>query len=143
MFIVLFVLEISIGLLGIFGYSHFLFGIILLLPQTGTTINMVSLFAYIVTLGIVVDDAIIVGENIFEERKKGGLAECSSDWCEKMNSAVTFAVLTTIVAFSPLLFVPGVSGKFFGLIPLLLSAYSFFHWSDRSCSACSPRSFGR
>ena len=50
---------------------HFLFGFFLLLPQTGTTINMVSLFAYIVTLGIVVDDAIIVGENIFEERKKG------------------------------------------------------------------------
>lgn len=93
-------------------------GSFLLLPQTGTTINMVSLFAYIVTLGIVVDDAIIVGENIFEERKKG------VDWlsaavtgAKKMVVPVTFAVLTTIAAFSPLLFVPGVSGKFFGLIP--------------------------
>ena len=108
--------RLAFGYLWVFP-SSFL-GSFLLLPQTGTTINMVSLFAYIVTLGIVVDDAIIVGENIFEERKKG------VDWlsaavtgAKKMVVPVTFAVLTTIAAFSPLLFVPGVSGKFFGLIP--------------------------
>ncbi|MBM74290.1 MAG: cobalt-zinc-cadmium resistance protein [Proteobacteria bacterium] len=96
-------------------------GSFLLLPQTGATINMVSLFAYIVTLGIVVDDAIVVGENIFEERSKG------KDWltaavtgARKMVVPVTFAVLTTIAAFAPLLFVPGVSGKFFKLIPTVV-----------------------
>ena len=46
-------------------------GAIMLLPATGTTINMISLFAFIVTLGMVVDDAVIIGENVFMKIQKG------------------------------------------------------------------------
>ncbi len=121
-------------------------GSFILLGQTGATINMISLFAYIVTLGLVVDDAIVVGENIFEKREKGlPWIDAAVEGAREMAVPVTFAVLTSVAAFSPLLLVPGVSGKFFGLIPtvvisvLLLSLIeSFFvlpahlgHMSDK------------
>lgn len=121
-------------------------GSFILLGQTGATINMISLFAYIVTLGLVVDDAIVVGENIFEKREKGlPWIDAAVEGAREMAVPVTFAVLTSVAAFSPLLLVPGVSGKFFGLIPtvvisvLLLSLVeSFFvlpahlgHMSDK------------
>ncbi len=121
-------------------------GSFILLGQTGATINMISLFAYIVTLGLVVDDAIVVGENIFEKREQGlSWLDAAVEGAREMAVPVTFAVLTSVAAFSPLLLVPGVSGKFFGLIPtvvisvLLLSLVeSFFvlpahlgHMSDK------------
>ena len=75
---------------------------------------MISLFAYIVTLGLVVDDAIVVGENIFEKREKGlPWIEAAVEGAREMAVPVTFAVLTSVAAFSPLLLVPGVSGKVF------------------------------
>ena len=125
-------------------------GSFILLGQTGATINMISLFAYIVTLGLVVDDAIVVGENIFEKREKGlSWIDAAVEGAREMVVPVTFAVLTSVAAFSPLLLVPGVSGKFFGLIPtvvisvLLLSLIeSFFvlpahlgHMSDKAPGA--------
>lgn len=125
-------------------------GSFILLGQTGATINMISLFAYIVTLGLVVDDAIVVGENIFEKREKGlPWIDAAVEGAREMAVPVTFAVLTSVAAFSPLLLVPGVSGKFFGLIPtvvisvLLLSLIeSFFvlpahlgHMSDKEPGA--------
>ena len=96
-------------------------GSFILLGQTGATINMISLFAYIVTLGLVVDDAIVVGENIFEKREQGlPWLEAAVEGSKEMAVPVTFAVLTSVAAFSPLLLVPGVSGKFFGLIPTVV-----------------------
>ena len=96
-------------------------GSFILLGQTGATINMISLFAYIVTLGLVVDDAIVVGENIFEKREKGlPWIDAAVEGAREMAVPVTFAVLTSVAAFSPLLLVPGVSGKFFGLIPTVV-----------------------
>ena len=96
-------------------------GSFILLGQSGATINMISLFAYIVTLGLVVDDAIIVGENIFEKREKGlNWLDAAIEGAQEMAVPVTFAVLTSVAAFTPLLLVPGVSGKFFGLIPTVV-----------------------
>ena len=94
-----------------------------LLPGTDASINMVSLFAFIVTLGLVVDDAIVVGENIYEYQEKGhSWLDAAILGARQMTVPVTFAVLTTVTAFSPLLLVPGVSGKFFKLIPLVVIA---------------------
>lgn len=94
-----------------------------LLPGTDASINMVSLFAFIVTLGLVVDDAIVVGENVYEFREKGdSWMDSAIKGSRQMTVPVTFAVLTTITAFSPLLLVPGVSGKFFKLIPIVVIA---------------------
>ncbi len=96
-------------------------GSFIILGASGATINMISLFAYIVTLGMVVDDAIVVGENIFDKHENGlPWLEAGIKGAQEMIVPVTFAILTTIAAFSPLLVVPGVMGKFFRLIPLVV-----------------------
>ena len=84
-------------------------GSFILLGNTDATVNMISLFAYIVTLGLVVDDAIVVGENIYEEHEKGlPWQEAAIVGAQKMAVPITFAILTSIAAFAPLLIVPGV-----------------------------------
>ena len=93
-------------------------GSFLFLSQTEASINMISLFAFIVTLGIIVDDAVVVGENIYEKRERGMSAmQASIEGAREIAAPVTFAVLTNIVAFMPMLFVPGASGKLYLQIP--------------------------
>ena len=70
------------------------------------SINVLSLFAFIVVLGIVVDDAIIVGENIYSAFSAAGPARGSGRGRSEVSTPVIFAVLTTIAAFAPLLNVP-------------------------------------
>ena len=95
-----------------------IFGSFLFLSGTDASINMISLFAFIVTLGIIVDDAIVVGENIHEKREQGMPAlEAAIAGARQIAGPITFAVLTNIVAFAPMLFVPGASGKLFMQIP--------------------------
>ena len=98
-------------------------GSFLFLPITGASINMLSLFAFIVTLGIVVDDAVVVGENVYEKRQQGKpFLQAAVEGAKEIASPVLFAVLTNIVAFLPLFFVPGASGKFFRQIPAVVVA---------------------
>ena len=96
-------------------------GAIMLMPGLGLTLNFMSLFAFILVLGIVVDDAIIVGENIYahQERHGEGLRG-SIEGAREIATPVIFAVLTTVAAFMPLLFVPGMMGKVFSVIPLVV-----------------------
>ncbi|GAB6063751.1 efflux RND transporter permease subunit [Deferrisoma palaeochoriense] len=98
-------------------------GALALLPHLDVTINMISLFAFILALGIVVDDAIVVGEGVYhhlEEGKSG--PEAAVRGAREMAVPVTFSVLTTIAAFVPLLFVEGTMGKFMRVIPLVVIA---------------------
>lgn len=96
-------------------------GSLMLLPSMGVSINMISLFAFIITLGIVVDDAIVVGENIFELRSQGAsLGDAAVLGAKQISMPVIFSVLTTIAAFMPLFLVPGASGKFFRVIPTVV-----------------------
>ncbi len=96
-------------------------GALLFLPMLGVSINMVSLFAFIVSLGIVVDDTIIIGENIHSLRQRGfsGL-DAAVRGVREMAVPVTFSVLTNIITFMPLYFMPGVMGKIFRNIPLVV-----------------------
>jgi len=96
-------------------------GAMLVLPALGMSINMVSMFAFIVTLGIVVDDAIVAGENVYYHRQMG------LDWfpaavkgAREIAMPVTFSVLTNMVAFMPLFFIPGFMGKIFRQIPVVV-----------------------
>ena len=90
-------------------------------PTFGLSINLISLFAFILVLGIVVDDAIVVGESVFSEFQKNGPGVDSAiRGTHKVSTPVTFAVLTTIVAFLPIFFLPGLLGKFFISIPLVV-----------------------
>ena len=99
-------------------------GSMLFLPALGISINLASLFGFILVLGIVVDDAIIVGESVFTQFQKHGGAgvEASVAGTKKVSIPVTFAVLTTIVAFLPILTIPGFLGKFFYPIPVVVIA---------------------
>ncbi len=101
-------------------------GGVALMPYLGVTINIISLFAFILVLGIVVDDAIVTGENIYTHLRKGGGGEQAViKGAQEVAIPVTFGVFTTIVAFIPILFMPGRRGEiFFGIpaivIPVLL-----------------------
>jgi multidrug efflux pump subunit AcrB len=85
------------------------------------TINMISMFAFIVALGIVVDDAIVAGENIYEYRQRGmGAIEAAIRGARDVAVPVTFSILTNIAAFTPMFFVPGILGKVWGVIPAVV-----------------------
>ena len=88
---------------------------------TGYSINQISLFGFILAIGIVVDDAIVIGENIYTSNIKGlSPMEASIQGTQRVAVPVFFAISTTIVAFSPLIFVPGESGKFLGQMPTVV-----------------------
>jgi multidrug efflux pump subunit AcrB len=85
----------------------------LVLNAFGQTVNMISLFAFIMTLGILVDDAIIVGENIYTHYHRGKSPSAAVvDGLKEVGGPVVMAVSTTIVAFMPLMFLAGIMGKF-------------------------------
>ena len=87
----------------------------------GLSINMMSLFGFILAIGIVVDDAIVTGENIYAENEQGvAPLEAAVGGAQRIAMPVILAVLTTVVAFVPLLFVPGVIGKFLFQIPAIV-----------------------
>ena len=96
-------------------------GALLLMPSLDVTINVVSTFAFILVLGIVVDDAIIVGENIFRHQERHGEGlRGSIEGAQEIATPVVFGVLTTVAAFIPLMFVPGMMGNMFIVIPLVV-----------------------
>lgn len=89
----------------------------------GQTLNMLSMFAFLMALGIIVDDAIVVGENIYAHRQMGkSFLTAAVDGTHEVIPSVMASVTTTIIAFCPLLFVSGVMGKFIAVMPLAVIA---------------------
>ena len=96
-------------------------GAFMLMPGLDVTANIVSTFACIMVLGIVVDDAIIVGENVYRHQRRGrNPLEGALTGVREVATPVFFAVLTTVAAFAPLLFVPGLLGKMMRYVPLVV-----------------------
>ncbi len=94
---------------------------VMLLPHFDVSINMISLFAFIMVLGIVVDDAIIIGENIYRRQELGqGPLKASVEGALEVGRPVVFSVLTTMVAFWPLLMAAGTMGKLMRNIPVVV-----------------------
>ncbi len=92
-------------------------GAVWALPALGVTINLISLFGFLIVLGIVVDDAIIMGESAYTEiRQHGHSVDNVVSGVQKVAVPATFGVLTTIAAFLPILLVSGVQGQFFAAI---------------------------
>ncbi len=95
-------------------------GALIILPQIGVTVNILSAFMFIVVLGIVVDDAIIVGENVFRRRiklKEDNITSTIKGTMEVL-TPVFFGVLTTIVVFAPMLNLAGNTGGIWRTFPL-------------------------
>ena len=114
-------LELRLAFWVTMGIPVSFLGGMLLLPLFGVSINMISMFAFLIALGIVVDDAIVVGENIYEYRQRGmSILDASVRGVRDVAMPVTFSVLTNVAAFLPLMMVPGVMGKIFRAIPVVV-----------------------
>jgi multidrug efflux pump subunit AcrB len=114
-------LEIRLAFWVMMGMTISFVGSLLLLPAIGVSINMISMFAFLVALGIVVDDAIVVGENVYEYRQEGlSHMAAAIKGAREIAKPVTFSIITTIVAFIPLLFIPGTTGKFWWPLPAVV-----------------------
>jgi multidrug efflux pump subunit AcrB len=88
-------------------------GAFVFLPSVGVSLNMLSTFAFLLVLGIVVDDAIVVGEGIHTEAHRiGGGVESAIAGAQLVAKPVIFGVLTTIMAFMPWLFLSGSTSEF-------------------------------
>ncbi len=100
--------------------TAFAFGL-WLLPHFNVSINMISLFALVMVLGIVVDDAIVIGESIYQKREEGlNPIKASIEGTVEVAVPVIFSVLTTMAAFWPLLNGTGVMGKIIRNIPVVV-----------------------
>ncbi len=114
-------LEIRLAFWVMLGIPISFLGSMLLFPQFDVSINMVSLFAFIICLGIVVDDAIVVGENIYRFKQEGkSFKEAAYLGTKEVMTPVIFSVVTNMIAFLPMYFVPGVMGKIFRIIPVIV-----------------------
>lgn len=96
-------------------------GAFLIMPIAGVTINLITLFAFILVLGIVVDDAIVTGENVFAHMQQGKAPlDAAISGTKEVSVPVTFGILTTIAAFYPLTVMSGWRGNMFAQIPLVV-----------------------
>ena len=108
-----FFLHLKVAAWVILGMSVAFLGAFALMPFTGVTINMMSLFAFILVLGIVVDDAIIIGESAYAETEERGYTLANIvRGAQRVAVPATFGVLTTIMAFVPMLFQTGRTSAF-------------------------------
>ncbi len=124
-------LELKLAFWVTMGIPISFLGGLLFLPILGVSINMISLFAFIIALGIVVDDAIIAGENIYEYRQRGlKLTEAAIEGAKDVAVPIAFSILTNIIAFMPLMFVPGVMGKIWKVIPMVVIIVFIISWIE-------------
>lgn len=114
-------LRLRLALWIMFGILFSFLGTLWVLPFLGVSISLISLFAFILVLGIVVDDAIVTGENIYTWFRRTGDGLLSAvKGTQEVATPVVFGVLTTIAAFVPLLVVPGNTGKIMRVIPMVV-----------------------
>ncbi|MFQ5598501.1 MAG: efflux RND transporter permease subunit [Nitrospiria bacterium] len=124
-------LEFKLAFWVTMGIPTSFLGAFLFLPSVDVSINMVSMFAFIIALGIVVDDAIIAGENIYEYRSHGmGFITAAIRGAQDVAVPISFSILTNIVAFSPLYFIPGQIGRIFQILPLVVCSVFVISWVE-------------
>ncbi|MBT8421075.1 MAG: efflux RND transporter permease subunit [Gammaproteobacteria bacterium] len=114
-------LRLSVAVWVCVGIPISFMGALVLMPELGVTINIISVFGFILVLGIVVDDAIVTGENIHTHLKRGeDPVMAAIRGTREVAVPVTFGVLTTAAAFTPLLFVEGRRGAIFASIAMVV-----------------------
>lgn len=119
-------LEYRLAFWVMMGMTVSFVGAMLFLPIVGLSINMISMFGFLIVLGIVVDDAIVVGENIYEFRQKGySYVDAAILGAKDVSKPVIISILTTVIAFVPLLFIPGETGKYWWPLPVVVIVVLF------------------
>lgn len=124
-------LRLSVAIWVCVGIPISFLGALALMPELGVTINLLSLFGFILVLGIVVDDAIVTGENIYTHIRRGepGL-DAAINGAQEVAVPVTFGLLTTACAFIPLLMMEGTRALIFKQIPLIVIPVLIFSWVE-------------
>ncbi len=116
-------LELRLAFWVSMGIPVSLLGACAVLMYFDQTLNMLSLFAFLIALGIVVDDAIVIGENIYAHREQGkSFVKAAVEGTMEVVPSVAMSIATTVVAFMPMLFVTGTMGKFFAVMPVAVIA---------------------
>ena len=120
-------LRPSLGLWVAAGIPIALMGAVFLLYWMGYSLDQVSLIGFILALGMVVDDAVVVGEQVFVEQKNGGSQlQAATAGAQRVLMPVLFGVLTTIAMFMPLLFAEGAMGALMrGMAAALIACLIF------------------
>ena len=124
-------LELRLAFWVMMGIPVSFLGAFLFMPMAGLSLNMMTMFAFIVALGIVVDDAIVVGENIYHYRQQGfSRFEAAVAGAREVSMPVAFSILTNIVAFLPLMFLPGIMGKILWMMPGIVIIAFLVSWIE-------------
>ncbi len=124
--VLLLFLSRGIAIVTAFGLPVAFLGALWIMSATGLTINLLTMFALIIVLGMLVDDAIIVGENIWQHYEQGSPPwKAALDGASEVFWPVTATILTTMAAFSPMLMVSGVFGKFMYAMPIVVMVALF------------------
>jgi multidrug efflux pump subunit AcrB len=139
-------LNLRVALVTALGIPVSFLGGLLIAGSVGVTMNMMTMFAFIVVLGMIVDDAIVVGENVFRLMEEGYTPrDAAIEGVRQVGRPVLATILTSVAAFGPILMVGGVTGEFLRPLPLIVSfclAVSLFealvvlpshlaHWSGK------------
>lgn len=115
------VLNFRLAFLTALGIPFAFFFTLLIMSYVGVTINMITMFGIILVVGMLVDDAIIVSENIFRHMEMGkSRRDAAIDGASEVMWPVITTILTTIAAFAPLMFLPGIMGRMLRWIPIVV-----------------------
>lgn len=124
-------LELRLAFWVMLGIPISFLGSLLLMPVTGLSLNMVTLFAYILSLGIVVDDAIVVGENVYRLHQTGmPFKQAAIQGTLEVSGPVAFSILTNMVAFVPLMVLPGMMGRILRMLPIVVTSVFLLSWVE-------------
>ncbi len=124
-------LRPSVAVTTSLGLPIIFFSGLLVLYLMGTTLNLLTMFGFIIVLGLMVDDAIIIGENTTWHMERGLSPEDAAiKGTHELLGPVTATVLTTVVAFLPMMFMDGIIGKFIYSIPVVVVILLTFSWVE-------------
>ena len=114
-------LEIRLAVWVVVGLLTAGIGALAVMMVFDIAINTISLFAFVLAIGIIVDDAIVVAEHIHQERMRGTDSVVAAiRGTRRIRGPLTFAVLTSVAAFVPLLYIPGGIGEVWTALPVIL-----------------------
>jgi len=131
LFTLLLFLRPAVALTTAWGLPIIFFSGLLVLFVAGNTLNLLTMFGFIIVLGLMVDDAIIIGENATWHMEQGmNPNRAAILGTYELAGPVSATVLTTIVAFLPLMFMQGIIGKFVFSIPVVVVVLLFFSWLE-------------
>lgn len=114
------VLEARVAFWVAVGLPVAMLGGVAIFAMTPYTINFISVFAFVIVIGVVVDDAMVIGESIYSGMQSGKTpVNAAEETLARFSAPITLAIITNIIAFMPIFFMPGELGLFLLAIPVV------------------------